>query len=519
MGSDLPNLIEALSNPKFYREETKSVRCAHTPTSCVFLTDKYAYKLKKPVNLGFLDYSSLEQRYFYCQQEVLLNRRLCPEVYLGVEPIFRSGSKYSFGAEGTIADYVVKMLRLPETGFLDYMLNQETISKSLIDAIAKKVSGFHQKAQSNDLISGYGSTAHIRKNITENFIQTEKYVGHVVPLAQYQTIQDFSLGFIENNDELFIKRMTNQYIRDCHGDLHAQHICFGDDVYIVDCIEFNDRFRFCDTASESAFLTMDLEHNGQAMLGDHFFRQYTSYCQDIDAYDLLRFYKCYRACVRAKVACFKSVDSMVGETEKEKAHYAAQQYFDLALTYSLGKPIVIVMLGLTGSGKTTFATALSKHIGASYISSDITRKQLAGVPKNVHCYGQTNTGIYSPDYNRKTYNSVLSQATEALEKEIPAVLDAAFLRHSERQQAKAMAEKHGAKLLFVECRLDRKLTKDRLEHRMSQESVSDGTWEIYQMQEQWYEPIEEISTHSITIDTAMSVAHNIRQVMERITKL
>jgi len=515
--TDLPSLISALSHPQVYPEATDNVVLIQTQMSCVFLSGEYAYKIKKPVNLGYLDYTTLEKRHYFCEQEVILNRRLCPNVYFGVERITFDGAHYAFNGAGEVVEYAVKMKRLPDERLLDRLLKQNAVSSAMLDDLADKLARFHAHAQTDDIITSYGSSAVITQNTEENFSQTGKYFGKVLPQEQFEHIRDYTRNFMRDNAALLHTRMSEQRIRDCHGDLHAQHICFCDDICIFDCIEFNERFRYCDVASEVAFLAMDLEHSGYADLSRYFLVQYVAYSKDSNIPALLNFYKCYRAYVRAKVACFKQDDPLVSAEDKQRSLEAAQSYFDLAYSYTRYRPLLVVMTGLCGSGKSTIAGALAGRCAAVHISSDVTRKRLAGIPETEHRYDEDGCGLYSADFHRKTYAAIMAQTAEALESNYSVVLDAAFLKQSEREAACEMARQKGADILLLECRLDAQLTKERLQQRLSQQTASDGRWEIYQKQLAWFEQVRHTPQNEyLLIDTSLPLGQNIRQVLNRI---
>ncbi|MFC2059798.1 hypothetical protein ACFLTZ_01730 [Chloroflexota bacterium] len=331
--SQLPVLVEALLDPKAYPETTQGVELAQTQMSFVFLADNYVYKIKKPVNLGFLDYTTLEQRQFYCHQEVELNRRLCHDVYIGVVAVTQGKGGITIEGQGEIIEYSVKMRRLPKTVMMDVLLSQNKVTSPMVSSVAQKLVGFHQKAETNDSISAFGSLDNITQNTEENFSQTIKYIGNTISQEKYRNIQAYTRGFIEKNVALFHGRIAGGRIRDCHGDLHAAHICFADDIYIYDCIEFNDRFRYCDIASEIAFLAMDIDHYGQADLSQSFANAYVDMSHDEELLKLLGFYKCYRAYVRGKVESFKLDDPHISAEEKARILIVARRYFELAGSY------------------------------------------------------------------------------------------------------------------------------------------------------------------------------------------
>jgi len=331
--AELKSLIRALLDPKTYPNNPESVRLVQTQMSLLFLTGDYVYKVKKPVDLGYLDYSTLEKRRFFCYQELKLNKRLSPDVYLEVVPLVRQSGKLLLGGDGEVVEYAVKMRQLPEERMMDVLLSKNEVSKEMAQRVAEKVAVFHQWAETSIDISSYGSLDAVLTNTEENFVQTEEYIGVSISKRQYEAIRAFTNGFTERNAWLFEKRVREGKIRDCHGDLHSSHVCFVNGVCIYDCIEFNDRFRYCDVAAEVAFLAMDLDYHGRPDLSKHFTNSYVKVTQDEELLKLLDFYKCYRAYVRGKVGSFKLDDPLIPEEEKAKDLATARRYFELAESY------------------------------------------------------------------------------------------------------------------------------------------------------------------------------------------
>ncbi len=329
-----PELIQALLDPKTYPHSPPRVDLVQTQMSFLFLAGDYVYKVKKSVNLGYLDYTTLEKRHFYCQREIELNRRLCPEAYLGVVAITGQAGKVCLDGSGRPVEYAVKMRRLPQEVMLNAMLARDKATPEMLAAVAQKLAEFHEKAETNADISAFGHIDTIRQNTAENFEQTGKYVGTTISQGQYEHIKSFTEDFLEQNAPLFRRRVSEGRIRDCHGDLHAAHICFCHGICIYDCIEFNDRFRYGDVASEVAFLAMDLDHYGRADLSQHFVDAYLAASEDAELKTLLNFYKCYRAYVRGKVEGFKLDDPHIARAEKNKILTVARDYFDLADSYT-----------------------------------------------------------------------------------------------------------------------------------------------------------------------------------------
>ena len=331
--STLPSTVKALLEPQAYPHKPQKIELVQTQMSFIFLAGEYVYKIKKPVNLGYLDYTTLEKRHFFCRQELELNRRLCPDVYLAVVPIVEEKGELRIEGQGKAIEYAVKMKELPGERMMDVLLSGGQVTREMVARVAEKLADFHRKAQTNPEIAAFGKLDIIRRNCDENFAQTEKYIGLTIPRAKYELIRGYTDSFINGNADLFEKRVSEGRIRDCHGDLHAAHVCFTDDICIYDCIEFNDRFRYCDVASELAFLAMDLDRYQQAGLSRHLVSTYVGLSHDEELWKLLNFYKCYRAYVRGKVESFKLDDPYIPEEEKVKVLTTARSYFQLAESY------------------------------------------------------------------------------------------------------------------------------------------------------------------------------------------
>jgi aminoglycoside phosphotransferase family enzyme len=331
--SILPSIVRALLKPQAYPHKPQKIELVQTQMSFIFLTGEYVYKIKKPVNLGYLDYTTLEKRHFFCRQELELNRRLCPDVYLSVVPIVEKKGEIRVEGRGKAIEYAVKMKQLPQDRMMDVLLSRGQVTLEMVAKVAEKLVGFHQKAETNQEIAAFGRLDVIRQNCDENFAQTEKYIGISITAEEYQHVKNYTDNFIDSNASLFDKRVREGRIRDCHGDLHAAHVCFTDDICIYDCIEFNDRFRYSDVASEIAFLAMDLDRYQQAGLSRHLVNTYVGLSHDEELRELLNFYKCYRACVRGKVESFKLDDPYIPEQEKARVLSVARSYFELAESY------------------------------------------------------------------------------------------------------------------------------------------------------------------------------------------
>jgi len=514
----LPPVIQALSKPGILPGSAGPATIIQTQMSWVLLTAEYAFKFKKPVNLGYVDYTSLENRFFFCRKEIELNRRLCPDGYLGVIPVTLKNSRYCLDGAGETVDYTVQMKRLPQERMLDWLLENGEVTPDMLKTVAVRVADFHRQADTGKHIDYYGLPESICFNAAENFEQTAKYTGPVALPRSMARIKGFTLSFLDSNEDLFAGRVEAGRIRDCHGDLHSSHICFTDCLCIYDCIEFNDRFRYADTASEVAFLAMDLDHYGRADLGAIFVQDYIEASGDTGIKRLLGFYKCYRAMVRAKVNCFKLDDSYVSNSEKASSKAAARLYFDLAESYTRQRPVLLATAGLTGSGKSTLARALGRRMGMVVISSDIVRKNLAGAAPTRHFYAAVDSGIYSPEFSRLTYETMFEQAEHWLSRGISVVLDATFTLARSRQAAADLARRQGADFGILEFYIEDDHALTRLEERLSQPgNVSDATAEIYFKLKQEYQPLTGMETGCrVIIDSSITLDENINRVQKYI---
>ncbi|OGN97175.1 MAG: hypothetical protein A2Y89_03885 [Chloroflexi bacterium RBG_13_51_18] len=334
--SKLPELIQALLDPKAYPEPPEQVEMVQTQISYVFLAGEYVYKVKKPMDMGFLDYTTLEKRLHYCQKEIELNKRLCADAYLGVVPISKEKGHYLVGGKGEAKEYAVKMRRLPQDAMMDVLLKEKKVTPEMVDKVAGIIADFHKKAATSEEITRLGGIDAVIQNTTENFSQTEQYFGIIIEPKTYHRIKTYTEDYIRANRALFHKRMAEGKVRDCHGDLHTAHICFCKDICIYDCIEFIDRLRYTDVVADIAFLAMDLDHYNRKDLSGHFINAYVSRSGDKELLKLLNFYKCYRAYVRGKVGCFQYDDRYISAGEKEKIAANARGYFTLAESYTGG---------------------------------------------------------------------------------------------------------------------------------------------------------------------------------------
>jgi aminoglycoside phosphotransferase family enzyme/predicted kinase len=508
-----------MSNPAFYPTKPETVELVQTHISFVFMAGDIVYKVKKAVDFGFLDFTSLEKRKHYCFEEVRLNRRLAPSVYLDVVEISENDEgALVVGPGKNVVEYAVRMRRLPMERMLKKIIAADDFDPALLNAVAEKLVDFHQQAATGGIIDDAGSLETIRLNHEENFSQTEKYIGITIPDYQYRFIRDYDRRFLKENEALFQKRVHEHRIRDCHGDLHLEHIVMGDEIAIFDCIEFNERFRFGDVAAEVAFLAMDLDFNGYPAYADWFVNAYTECSGDEEIPVLLNFYRCYYAYVRGKVVSFRLDDPSIAPGDREAAKMMANRYFDLAYTYAarLERPTLILMTGLMGTGKSVIAKGIAPRLGAVTLQTDVLRKELLGIAPTERHYEAFGNGIYGEEMSRKTYDEALRQAVALLEAGRSVIIDASYKRRVERAKAFDAARGIGAAYYIVECTCPEEVVKERLDARISSsDEASDGRWEIYLAQKNDFDPVTEVDggVH-IVADTSMPPEQAVAAVLE-----
>jgi aminoglycoside phosphotransferase family enzyme/predicted kinase len=474
-------MVERLRRAPDWPEEELPIEMKQTHISVLLLSRNYVIKLKKPVDFGFLDYTTPNKRLKACEDEIRLNRRLCSDAYLGLGRVIDLNGAIRFsGRTGEIVDYCVWMKRLPEDRMLDQMVANNKVTEEVIDRVAARLCEFHCTASRGPEIAKWGSLDEIRHNWEENFIQTEPFVGRTISAMDYEAIRLWASEEIETKANLFDRRAREGRVVDGHGDVRCESVCVTNGaICVYDCIEFNDRFRCGDVASEAAFLAMDLDARGRPDLGYFFAEAYQRRTGDEDFFTLLPFYRCYRAYVRGKVLSFRLNEAEFSEEEREDAATRAKNFFDLARRYAsrLQAPTLIAVGGLSGTGKTAVARAIAGELGLQALSSDAARQSIFGDAKKQAAYGE---GAYTAEANQLTYRKLIESATQALKNGRSVILDATFREAGPLATARSMAAEAGARWRFIECRLAPELVRSRLAERAARkEGLSDATWEVY----------------------------------------
>jgi len=504
----LDQLVAFLSNPDSYPERVERVERAETHASLVFLAGDDVYKLKKPVDFGFLDYSTLEQRERMCRLEVELNRRLAPDVYLGVVALTRGDDDFQLDGPGDVIDYLVHMRHLPESATLSAHVAQGAVSPEAIDAVARRIGAFHREAPRSPAIDRWGHPEAIRHNVEENFEQTRAFIDRTLPVRVAAEIERYARGFLADNEALLRRRVEAGMTRDGHGDLRAEHVYLLDDVTIVDCIEFNDRLRCGDVAADVGFLAMDLDAMNRPDLSDRLIATYSA-SSGFDVAPVLDFYRCYRAYVRGKVASFR-LDGAGVRRE-------ARRFFHLAHRYAAGRrgPRLIVMSGLTGSGKSTLARELAEILPADVNDSDSTRKRLAGLASSDRQEVGVGEGIYSSEMSGRVYQALLDGARDRLRRGQTVILDATYIRREDRAAAAKIAAAAGARFLVAHCAAPEEITRQRLAERGKDPTrSSDGRWEIYLAQRDEADSFTDAEADNlVTVDTVQNLDAQAEQVL------
>jgi aminoglycoside phosphotransferase family enzyme/predicted kinase len=484
-----PPLIEALLNPALYEPPAERIELIETHISWVILTGPYAYKIKKPVNLGFLDFSALEKRHFYCEEELRLNRRLAPEIYLEVIAIGGTPQLPVLGKEPAI-EYAIRMRQFSQDALLDRVLARGELTPRHIDAIAREVARFHGRTAKAPAGSHFGNAQAVCAPVAENFRQIRE---HVAGGAALEALEAWSEKEYAARSADFETRKAAGFVRECHGDLHLGNMALlGGEIVLFDCIEFSENLRWIDVMSEIAFLAMDLEDRGQTGLARRFLGTYLEQTGDYAGLKVLRFYLVYRAMVRAKVACIRAAQAGMAQAERNKALAIYREYIELAGRFIRpAKPWLAITHGLSGSGKTTCAQAVVERLGAIRIRSDIERKRLFGLAPEARSGSGLDSGLYTPAAHANTYRRLEDLARMVAEAGYPAVVDAAFLKRAERDSFRNLAHSLGLPFAILDFQTNEVMLRERVALRQrASRDASEATLEVLERQIVSHEPLQ-----------------------------
>lgn len=505
------SLRDDLLRPASYpAPEPPAIELRETHISWVFLAGSEVFKVKKPVNFGFLDFSTIELRKQACDAEVELNARLAPDAYLGVVPVRRGeDGRACLHGDGAILDWAVRMVRLPDALRADIKLAAGSLAERDIDAIAGHIAAFHAGARADAETARFGSREAVGASVRENFEQTRDVIARYLTPDEASAIERWQTSFLDEHGTLFDERIRAGRVRDGHGDLRLEHVYIEPTgrLTVLDCIEFNARFRFADVCADIAFLSMDLAWHGRVDLAERLLATYARESGDYDLYSVADFYESYRAYVRAKVATMLARDGDAEEALRHRAAEEARRYFLLALSMPkrpVLPPMLVAVGGIIASGKSTLAGRVGAALSAPVVEADRTRKQMLGVRPTERVNDPAWQGAYNPDFTTKVYAEVLRRADVVLASGRPVVVDASFRSESMRRAARDLAERHGVPFRVVECRVPPDACRARLAKREQEEGhVSDGRLAIFDDFCARFEPMTELApAEHLVIDTS-----------------
>jgi hypothetical protein len=508
--TSLPQLIQQMCQPEFYPHTvTEPIRLLQTHVSYVLLTGDYAYKVKKPVNFGFLDYSTLEKRRHFCQEELRLNHRTAASLYLDVVAIHQEGDTFHLDGQGEPVEYAVKMVQFPQDTLLSALYERGELNEGLIRQLAETVANFHLRAETNDHIRRYGAVEQIRTAFDENYEQTVGFIGGPQTRQQFDETKAYTDNFFATRKELFQTRVEQDWIRACHGDLHLNNIAYWhNQLYLFDCIEFNEPFRYVDVMYDVGFVVMDLLAKDCPHLANSFLNHYVEQTGDWQGLQLLPLYISRQAYVRAKVTSFLLNDPAVDGATKQDASDRAAKYYRLAWSAVQSQTgALYMMMGLSGSGKTTIARELASRTQAIHIRSDAVRKHLAGVPLN----DKGGDELYTPEMSQKTYDRLLDLGLKLAQEGFTVILDAKYDRQNLRQQVIEQARVANIPFTIVHCTAPQEVLEARLDARSG--DIADATAAI--LKQQRLDPLTaKEQGFACTIDTTGDVSQQIAAIVE-----
>ena len=500
-------LVQALKNPASYPHPVDEVLVRETHISWVFLAGEFAYKLKKPVNFGFLDYTTLAQRKHFCELELTLNQRMAPEFYLSVLPLSGSAQAPSFDDASAPFEYLLKMRRFDDSKLLNALQQRGELKEQHLVQLAEELADFHLKLAPGLPPNDLGTPESIWFPAQQNFDQIrELLVDDPESLKQVQLLEDWSKDTFSRHEATFAQRLADGFVRECHGDLHLGNTTlWKGKVVAFDCIEFNDAFRWCDVISDLAFLIMDLEDRGLKDMAQVTLNHYLEQTGDYEGLELLCFYKVYRALVRAKVNLFRLAQPGLDEEDKASVMRQYRSYTDLAESYiEFRSPYLLITHGFSGSGKSTLTTSVVKELGGIRIRSDVERKRLFGLkPEESGNSPKLASGIYTPEASEQTYQRLTKLANSVLRSCFPVTLDATNLRKAQRDQLHSVAENLGLTSLIISLTADEATLRRRLTKRIQDgEKVAEADLLVLEHQLANHDPLttEEL-TRAVTVDT------------------
>lgn len=446
-------LIDTLVGQDVLGQKTAATQLIETHTAWIILTGEFAWKIKKPVNFGFLDYSTLEKRHFYCDEELRLNRRFAPQIYLDVVAITGTAECPRPGGDGPVLEYAVRMRQFPAGGLLSELAEQRQLEIRHIDQLVERVADFHRNTAIAPADAPFGEAKRIHHWVSENFQHIRPLLSVADEIEQLERTRQWAETEHKRLVPLMLRRKQRGAIRECHGDLHLRNITLIDDqVTLFDCIEFNPELRWIDVISEVAFLVMDLEDRGYPNYAFHFLNGYLQQSGDYEGLGVLRYYLVYRALVRAKVAMLRKQQAGAEQEVVQAAHAEYLQYMQLAQqSIRRGQPALLITYGVSGTGKSTVARQLCEATGMVQLRSDTERKRMAGLAATERSASGTGKGLYTAEQTVKTYQRLAELATLVLKAGYAVIVDATFLQRQYRDLFRALADQNRVPFVILEC--------------------------------------------------------------------
>jgi aminoglycoside phosphotransferase family enzyme/predicted kinase len=474
------SLVDALLRPDAFDHPAEDIELIETHISWVILAGDFAYKIKKPLRLDFLDFSSLDKRRACCEEEIRLNRPWAPDIYLDVVPITQQHGRPHLGGGGEPLEYAVRMRRFDQALRLDAQLAAGLLLVGDMKELGRNIAERHAAAASADPGDRERLVGKARQFARENFDHLEG----VISDDDFRFLWNWTELELENLDSALWRRFDEGFVRDCHGDLHLGNLVrLPDGITTFDCIEFNPDLRYTDVFADVGFLAMDLVEKGHHDLSAHFLNRYLECSGDYDGVELLDFYFVYRCLVRAKVAAIRSRERE-SESERDADIEEAQKYVDFARRQATKGPrALIIMCGLSGSGKSWVSERLMAELPAIRLRSDIERKRLFSFAESESSGSGIGTGIYSADANVTTYEHIFGLASKLLAADYHVILDAAFLEAGQREAARRVAARSGRTSVLLNIHASTDVMRERLRRRAATKSdVSEANLEVLEYQ-------------------------------------
>lgn len=495
-------LINNLLFSKRYDHPASHLRVIETHVSWVILTGKYAYKIKKPVDFGFLDFSTLEKRKYYCEEELRLGQQFASEIYLAVIPITGTYEQPQVNGSGPILEYAIKMLEFPQENLFSALLKQGRLTETIIEQLAKLIAEFHKKTSVAPKQSRFGLPKEVHAPTKQNFEQIAPLLTNPTEIKQLENLEKWADQQFEKHQALFKKRKEQGFIRDCHGDLHlANIILYQNKPILFDRLEFNEDLRWTDTIADLAFLVMDLTEKKQISFANQLVNTYLHYTEDYQGLTLLPYYLAYRAVVRAKIALFRLKQEGLEAKEKTAIRNDYYNFIKLAETYTHTKtPHLIITHGFAGSGKTTIAKSCVSYCGAIHINSDIIRKRLFNISLHTSSNSDLNSGIYTTQATSETYKKLADLAEIITKAGFTAVVDATFLKHTQRTYFYTLAKQLGVIFYILDCQVNNVEIEQRIKNRLKNpDRISEADLTILIDQRKNADPLTELEKKHILV--------------------